>query len=131
MARHPRTEYVARLVGLNLYRGEAHDGRVAVDGGGTLVLAEHAVQGPVHVVLRPSAVALHLERPSGSPRNTWPGRVAGLEVVGDRVRVAVDAEPAVLADITTDALADLRLAAGMRVWLTAKASELEAFGVES
>jgi molybdate transport system ATP-binding protein len=129
VARHPRTDYVARLLGLNLYRGTARGDRVALDAGGELVLAE-PVSGAVHVALRPSAVALHRGRPEhASPRNVWAGRVSGVEAVGDRVRVAVAGRPDVLADVTTDAVADLDLAAGAEVWVSVKASELTVYPV--
>jgi molybdate transport system ATP-binding protein len=129
VARRPRTEYVARLLGLNLFRGTARADRVTLAGGGELVLAEHA-EGEVHVALRPSAVALHRERPAGSsPRNVWPGRVSGVEAVGDRVRVALSGPPAVLADVTTDAMAELDLAAGAEIWVSAKATELTVYPV--
>jgi molybdate transport system ATP-binding protein len=127
VARHPRTDYVARLLGLNLYRGHADGGRVTLSDGGELVIAEPA-HGDVYVALRPSAVALHRDRPGhSSPRNVWAGKVAGVEAVGDRVRVAVTGRPDVLADVTTDAVADLDLAAGAPVWISVKATELLAY----
>ena len=129
VARHPRTGYVASLVGVNLYRGTARDGHVAVDGGGTLLAAEHT-SGPVYVALRPSAVALHHQPPTpGSPRNTWTGPISGLEAVGDRVRVAVTGSPPVFADITPAAAAELGLAATDQVWMTVKASELVVYPI--
>jgi molybdate transport system ATP-binding protein len=129
VARRPRTDYVARLLGLNLYRGTARDDRVSLDGGGELVLAEKA-GGDVHVALRPSAVALHRTRPErASPRNVWAGRVAGVEAVGDRVRVAVGGRPDVLADVTTDAVTELDLAAGAEIWVSVKATELSVYPV--
>jgi molybdate transport system ATP-binding protein len=129
VARRPRTEYVARLLGLNLYRGRAAGDRVVLDAGGELVLAEHA-DGAVHVALRPSAVALHRDRPDhSSPRNVWSGRISGVEAVGDRVRVAVAGRPDVLADVTADAVADLDLAAGAEVWVSVKATELAVYPV--
>jgi molybdate transport system ATP-binding protein len=125
VARHPRTDYVASLVGVNLYRGTAHDSRIDLDGGGVLHSAQPAATGPVYVALRPSAVALHRQPPTpGSPRNTWIGTIAGLEAVGDRIRVAVTATPSVFADITPAAAAELRLTTTDQVWLTVKASEL-------
>ncbi len=128
VARHPRTDYVASLVGVNLYRGTARDGRVEVAGGGTLVCADRSAAGAVHVALRPSAVALHRQPPTpGSPRNTWAGRVAGLESVGDRVRVSVAADPPVFADVTPAAAAELGLAADAEVWVTVKAAELAVY----
>jgi molybdate transport system ATP-binding protein len=129
VARRPGTDYVARLLGLNLYRGTAAGDRVTLAGGGELMLAEHA-SGPVHVALRPSAVALHRGHPGqSSPRNVWAGRIRGVEAVGDRVRVAVAGRPDVLADVTTDAVADLDLAAGAEVWVSVKATELAVYPV--
>ena len=57
------------------------------------------------------------------------GRVAGVEAVGDRVRVAVAGPPDVLADVTPAAVADLDLAAGAAVWVSVKASELTVYPV--
>ena len=129
IARYPRTDYVARLLGLNFYRGAARGDRVDLKGGGELILAEH-VTGEVHVAVRPSAVALHRERPEhSSPRNVWSGRIAGVEAVGDRVRVAVTGPPDVLADVTTDAVADLELATGAEIWVSVKATELTVYPV--
>ncbi|HST66443.1 MAG TPA: ABC transporter ATP-binding protein [Mycobacteriales bacterium] len=128
VARRPRTDYVARLLGLNLYRGTAR-GTVVTLADGRLTLAEPA-SGPVHVALRPSAVALHRTRPEhSSPRNVWAGRVAGVEAVGDRVRVAVGGRPDVLADVTPDAVAELDLAAGAEIWVSVKATELTVYPV--
>jgi len=125
VARHPRTDYVASLLGVNLYRGTAHDGRVTLDGGGTLLCAEPATTGPVYVALRPSAVALHRQPPTpGSPRNTWAGTVTSLEAISDRVRVSVTASPPVFADITPAAAAELHLTPTDQVWMTVKAAEL-------
>ena len=128
VARRPRTEYVARLLGLNLYRGTARGTSVTLDDG-RFTVADPAA-GEVHVALRPSAVALHRTRPEhASPRNVWAGRVAGVEAVGDRVRVAVSGRPDVLADVTPDAVAELDLAAGAEVWVSVKATELSVYAV--
>ncbi|WP_239340470.1 ABC transporter ATP-binding protein [Frankia sp. CiP3] len=127
VARRPRTDYVARLVGLNLYRGEADAGRVRLAGGGLLTIADTAISGRVLAALRPSAVVLGVDEPHGSARNTLMGRVTGLELLGDRARVAVDAAPPVLADVTPAALADLRLEPGMIVWASFKATDIETY----
>lgn len=130
IARHPVTDYVARLVGLNLYAGTLDAaGTVALDGGGTLVATPTpGASGRVLVALRPSAITLHTERPGhASPRNVWPGTIAALEMLSDRVRVEVAGEPSALVDVTAAAVADLGLREGMRVWLSAKATEAEAY----
>jgi molybdate transport system ATP-binding protein len=126
VARHPRTQYVARLVGLNLYRGTAQGTRVDLDGGGALTVAE-PVSGEVFAAFRPQAVAVHTARPAGSPRNVWKGRVAGMERLGEQVRVEIDGSPPVVADLTAAAAAEMRLAAGMWVWAAVKANEVTAY----
>jgi molybdate transport system ATP-binding protein len=123
VARAPRTPYVAGLVGLNLYRGVVQSGRAALDGGGELQAAG-APDGPVLLTFAPSAVSLHRTRPEGSARNAWPGRVSGVEHHGASVRVAVDARPTVLADVTTAAVAELDLVPGREVWASVKATEV-------
>ena len=127
VARRPASDYVAKLLGLNLLRGMADDGEVAVDGGGVLHVTDHGVSGPVLVALRPSAIALHTAQPEGSARNVWPGVVDGVESLGERVRVSVSGAPSVLVDVTPGAVADLHVAVGDAVWLSAKATELEVY----
>ena len=75
-----------------------------------------------------SAIALHTREPDpGSPRNVWTGTVTGIELLTDRVRVAVEGRPSALVDVTPAAVADLHLVTGRRVWLTAKATEVTAY----
>ncbi|MFL6138482.1 MAG: ABC transporter ATP-binding protein [Frankiaceae bacterium] len=126
VARRPRTDYVARLVGLNLLAGRADGAAVALAGGGRLV-AHGSHVGDVLVAVRPAAVSLHPERPHGSPRNVWPATVAGLEARGDSVRVALAGPPDVLADVTAAAVAELRLAPGAPVWCAVKATEVDVY----
>ncbi len=128
VTRRPATEYVAKLVGLNLYAGQAHDGRVDLDGGGTLQVAEHPRPGAVLVAARPSAVVVSTSPPvGGSARNTWPGTIAGLTMLAERVRLTIDATPPIIADITPAAVADLELAPGVPVWVGLKATELAVY----
>src|SRR4029450_9980057 len=53
VARRPATEYVAKLVGLNLYAGEVDGPAVRLEGGGTFVVPDHGQHGQVLVALRP------------------------------------------------------------------------------
>jgi molybdate transport system ATP-binding protein len=122
IARRPRTNYVAQLVGLNLYRGIADGTTVA------LVLTTAApASGPVHVAFPPSAIGLYTERPSGSPRNTWQVVVSCIEQHAHTVRVRLDGPPLLLADVTTAAVADLRLTPGQSLWATLKATEIQTY----
>jgi molybdate transport system ATP-binding protein len=126
VARQPRTDYVAQLVGLNLYRGHASGTTVAVAGGGTITTAEPAA-GPVHVAFPPSAVSLHPNRPEGSQRNTWQVVVADVEQHAHTVRVRLEGSPPVLADVTTAVVAELRLIPGTPLWAALKATEVHTY----
>ncbi|MCP2167543.1 ABC transporter ATP-binding protein [Goodfellowiella coeruleoviolacea] len=126
VAHHPRNAYTADLVGLNLLRGTAEGTAVTLDGGGVLTLAEPAT-GPVHLSFPPSAVSVHPAPPTGSPRNTWPVTLTGLEQHAHTTRLRLHGRPPVLADITTAAVADLRLHAGDALWAAVKATEIRAY----
>jgi molybdate transport system ATP-binding protein len=130
VARRPRTEYVARLVGLNLLSGTVSDHAVILDGGGKAYISDRAV-GEVHVAFRPASVSLFTTRPDGSPRNLWQGRVVGLEQHGDGVRIEVRDAPSpgrsIVAEVTAAAVADLRLVPGTQVWASVKASDVEVY----
>jgi molybdate transport system ATP-binding protein len=126
VAAHPRTDYVAQLVGLNLLRGFAVRGRVDLAGGSTITSAGHA-DGEVFVAFAPNAVSLHRSRPDSSARNCWQARVASLESHGDTVRVALDGEIPVVAEVTPWAVAELGLRPGGKVWATLKATETDVY----
>jgi len=125
----PGSTYVADLVGVNLWWGDAGAGLVAVTGGGRLVAAAAPAHGRVGVTVHPRVVALHRFRPEGSPRNVWPGTVTAVELLGDRVRVQVSGTPPVVAEVTVTARAALGLEPGADVWASVKASELNLFPV--
>jgi molybdate transport system ATP-binding protein len=123
----PRTDYVARLVGLNLYRGRG-DGHTVTLPTGTQLTAADTVAGDAFVAFAPAAVALHVEPPQGSPRNTWPARVVGVTRHGDNVRVRLGGGPGeASADVTPAAAAALRLEPGQQVWAAVKATETRAY----
>ncbi|MCW2918826.1 MAG: putative ATP-binding component of transporter [Actinomycetia bacterium] len=126
VARHPRTDYVARLVGLNLYRGVAHGHTVTLVEGLKLDAAESS-DGEVFVAFPPSAVALYRTRPDGTPRNLWRTKIAGIERHGDRIRVHLDDPLPAAADVTTAAVAELGLTEGSEVWAAVKATETHSY----
>jgi molybdate transport system ATP-binding protein len=122
----PRSRYVAELVGTNLLRGTGHDHTVTIAGGGAVVTAD-PVDGDVYVAIPPHAVSLHRQHPEGSARNVWRGTVHGADLLGDRVRVHVQGEIALVAEVTAAAVADLGLHDGVEVWATVKATELTTY----
>ena len=126
VTRRPRSRYVADLVGVNLLRGTATGGYVALPGGASLQSADR-VDGDVFAVVHPRAVALHRARPEGSPRNVWRGRTSALDFQGDRVRVGVEGEMPIVAEVTPAAVRELDLAEGGEVWVSVKATEITVY----
>jgi molybdate transport system ATP-binding protein len=126
VARRPRTDYVARLVGLALLPGTGEGSRVRLEGGGVVAVAEETT-GPVFAAVRPESVALYLSRPDGSPRNVWRARLVGATPHGGTVRCELAGEVPLVADVTATAFAELGLAPGAEVWATVKASEVAVY----
>ncbi|MEV0850610.1 ABC transporter permease [Streptomyces sp. NPDC049954] len=139
VARRPRSAWVARMLGRNAWPGTlTGDGALALDGGGVLVAAGAAGPGEPEpgagpggrllAVVAPEAVAVHRERPAGSPRNVWPGTVREITALGSRLRVLVAGRagtaPELLAEITPAAAAELGLREGTEVWTSVKATEV-------
>lgn len=131
VARHPQTDYVARLVGLNLYRGTAdRDGVRLADG--TLIAAVVDSFAPhdypeVMVAFPPAAVSVFTERPVGTPRNVFAARITDMELHAGSVRLRLEGALDVLADVTAGAVADLGLVPGREVWATVKATETSVY----
>lgn len=127
VARHPRSPWVARMLGRNAWPGTASADGLALAAGGRLVVAEALPKGAQALaIIAPEAVSVHRERPGGSPRNVWPGTVREITSVGSRLRVLVaSAEaPDLVAEITPGAAAELGLADGAAVWTSVKATEV-------
>ena len=104
VSQRPRTEHVARLVGLNVVRLD--DDLVA---------------------FTPDAVAVGVREPDGSPRLRWHGRILDVAPHGDAVRLLVDAGPELIADVTPAAAAELGLGPGREVWLSVKATAVRRY----
>lgn len=122
----PRSEWVARLVGLNLYRGVARRYEVVLEDGATLQSAT-AGHGDVFAVVHPRAVVLHPGPLHGSPRNSWRGTVSAIDLHGDAARVHVDGPVPIVAEITASGLAELGLVEGAMTWVSVKATEVDLF----
>src|SRR5262249_71671 len=119
IARQPATDYVAKLVGLNLYAGRADGSHVALEAGGPVIVADQTQDGGVRVSVRPSAITVSNQQPQpSSARNTWTAKITGLTLLADRVRLDLDGQPPALVDVTPAAVAELSLEPGSEVWLT-------------
>ncbi|MDK1472220.1 ABC transporter ATP-binding protein, partial [Streptomyces sp. 549] len=127
VARHPRSPWVARMLGRNAWPGTTTEGGLDPADGGRLVAADPLPpHGEALAVFPPEAVSLHRERPAGSPRNVWPGTVREIVAVGSRMRVLVasGSAPDLVAEITPQSAAELGLAEGVAVWSSVKATEV-------
>ncbi|MFJ3835771.1 ABC transporter permease [Streptomyces sp. NPDC090054] len=127
VTRHPRSPWVARMLGRNAWPGTASAEGLALADGGRLVVAETLPEGAQALaIIAPEAVSVHRERPSGSPRNVWPGTVREITAVGSRLRVLIaSAEaPDLVAEITPEAAAELGVTDGVAVWTSVKATEV-------
>lgn len=104
VAAQPRTEHVARLVGLNVLR-----------------------EGDRYVSFSPGVVTVSLDEPTGSARHRWPGVIAHATPHGSSVRLLVTGTRELLADVTPEATSELGLLPGRRVWLSVKESAVSSY----
>lgn len=122
---HPRTRYVAELVGVNLVVGDVLDGVLTTSTGARVVIAD-AEDGPALATIKPHSVLLGRgDAGASSARNTWRGTVADIDRLGGRVRVVVDGELPLTAEITATALDDLQLGVGDVVLASVKATDIQ------
>lgn len=121
---HPRSGYVAELVGMNFLSGEAVGGTITLPDGGVIISASH-IEGPALATVHPRAVSLYLSRPTGSPRNVWLGSIASIEPSLEQVRVHVTGPVDLVAEVTHAGAA--AFSEGDDVWVAVKASEVLAY----
>ena len=122
---HPSTRYVADLVGVNLVSGEVADGVLVTPSGARVVIAD-AVDGPALATIRPHSVLLvRGHAAESSARNSWHGAIVDIDRLGERVRVVIDGELPLTAEITASALDELQLRLGDRVHASVKATDIE------
>lgn len=120
----PRTRYAAELVGTNHLRGQAVDGTVDV-GGHLVQIADRSVRGPVSLRIRPTAISVAVDRPTGSPRNVWRTRVDRIEPRGDRMRILTGAPLPLAVEVTAEAGRVLALEPGTGIYVAVKATEID------
>jgi molybdate transport system ATP-binding protein len=126
---HPRSRYVADLIGTNLVTGTVTDGVLTTDAGARVVIAG-AAPGPSFAVIRPQAIALHRDRPVGtSARNSWTGSIGDFDRLGDRVRIGILGAMPLTAEITVAALEAMQLRPGDEVHASVKATDIESYPV--
>jgi len=120
----PRSPFAARLAGLNLLPGTATAAGLRTTGGVQLTGHRESVAPgqPAVAVFAPSAVAVHVDPPQGSPRNVTADRITGMEPHGELVQVR--SAGGLAADVTPAAVTELGLRPGVDAWFVVKATEV-------
>lgn len=125
----PKTPYAAELVGVNLFTGRLvplGDGlaRLETTRGSVWIATDVPAVEVATAVLSPADVSLFPAQPAGSARNVLEAVVAGVSFEGSRARIALDAAPPLIAEVTAASTRALGLEAGSRVWASFKAVEV-------
>ncbi len=124
---HPRSRYVADLVGVNLVTGTVSDGVLTTATGARVVIAD-ALPGPSFAMIRPPSIALvRNQLPGSSARNVWSGTITDIDRLGDRVRVGIAGQLPLTAEVTGAALDALTLRPGDEVHASVKATDIEVY----
>ena len=123
---HPRSRYVAELIGTNLITGTiSAGGLTTTDGVHVAVVADFA--GPAFAVVRPQSITLSRSVADTSARNTFAGTIDDIDRLGDRVRVGIDGPIHLTAEITAGALDNLQLRPGDTVHAAIKATDVDTY----
>lgn len=123
---HPRSRYVADLVGTNLITGTL-DGDGLCTSGGVRISVVAEFTGPAFAIIRPQSVTVSTAVADTSARNTFTGTIDDIDRLGDRVRVGITGPIHLTAEITTNALESLQLRPGTTVHASVKATDIETY----
>jgi molybdate transport system ATP-binding protein len=132
LLRHPRSRYVAELMGTNLLVGrpQSAGGRTVRTGDGEFAIVASAGPGDLFLTVDPGQITIHPHAPEGSAQNVFTGPIVELipeRPGGERVRVVLGTDPALVAEVTREAVAALALRQGMVVYASFKATGVRAY----
>ena len=135
LLRHPRSPFVAELIGTNLFTGRASEDASAAAGRirtpeGVVTVGAAGGPGTIYLTVSPRDIMLSRTPPEGSLQNIYSGSI--LELIpeppgGERVRVVLDTQPALVAEVTREAVVALGLTAGQRVYAAFKATGIHRY----
>lgn len=133
LLRHPRSRYVAELMGTNLFAGTpAPAVGIAMmrTGDGDIVVTAPDERSELFVAVDPTRITLHSEPPGGSAQNVFAGPILELAPEppsGERVRVMLGTRPPLVAEVTPEAVAQLGLREGATVYAGFKATGIRTY----
>ncbi|MBA3894128.1 MAG: ABC transporter ATP-binding protein [Gemmatimonadales bacterium] len=133
LLRYPRSRYVAELMGTNLFAGSVGAERAAATvrtGDGDLAVSDPGAPGDVFLTVDPRDITIHAHAPEGSAQNVFAGPIVEMAPEppsGERVRVVLGTRPALVAEVTREAVAGLGLREGMTVHASFKATGIRTY----
>ncbi len=124
----PRSDFGARLAGVNLVRGTVTESQALVGDGitvwGTNLNAPSSKDGVA--LFSPASVSIFRKEAEGSPRNMWPVKILSMSAMQNSVRVRARIGGVTLfSDITPASANSLGLTEGDEVFFSVKAQEIE------
>jgi len=132
--RHPKSEFVAHLIGVKNYlKGSVKavpgsDLKEFVAGGIRVFCLTDVADGEAHLVIRPDEITIANVREANSSRNRFAGRIKDIAPAKIGVEVCVDIGLEMVAIISSDAARALRLDIGGEVWISFKAASCKVYG---
>jgi len=128
---NPRNELIASFTGTkNLFKGEViarRGGLAEIDVGGVRIYAATRKLGEVMVAIRPENIIILLEKAKISARNILEGTIEEISEKPPYISLKIDAGLPFTVYLTRNALEDLNLTIGRRVYLAFKASAVSVF----
>ena len=126
----PSSRFVAEFVGVqNIFTGTiSKNGKVAITGltdGPVFTISKRT--GKVSITIRPEEIIISPKKVHTSARNVLSGKVRAMENRGSVICVDIDAGKNFSVFITKQALEDLGINIGSKVWLMFKASAVHVF----
>jgi molybdate transport system ATP-binding protein len=127
----PKARFVAEFMGVNFLEGVAsspdESGISEVNVNGVKLRTVAQEPGEVFLAFSPADVTLSPEPPTSSAANVLEARVTALLQLGGRMRVDLDAGIPLVAEVTPDSVARLKLAIGSKVYASFKATAIETY----
>lgn len=135
LLQHPRTPFVAELMGTNLFAGTMRERAEPVlarlhTAEGDLVLSSQPGEAEVFATVSPREITIYRQLPEASAQNAFAGPILELAPeppAGERVRVVLGTTPPLVAEVTREAVAGLGLKEGLFVYATFKATGVNTY----
>jgi molybdate transport system ATP-binding protein len=135
LLQHPRTPFVAELMGTNLFMGSMRGpvGPTAVrvrTAEGDLVLSAERGDAEVFATVSPREITIYRQLPEASAQNAFAGPILELAPEppsGERIRVVLGTTPSLVAEVTRESVMGLGLREGLFVYATFKATGVNTY----